>query len=178
MFELDTLFEFVLRTFKGVTIWLVIGLSLDASAAEYTGTVVGVTDGDTLKVMHDGVVTKTRLAEIDCPEKTQAFGVQATKFTTDIILGKDVRVVEVDTDRYGRTVALTFIPDGKCLNEELVRKGYAWCYTKYCKDARIFQMEQQARDQHVGLWDEAAPVEPAKFRLAQRGRHKLHRCAK
>lgn len=37
-----------------------------------------------------------------------------------------------DKDRYGRTVALVYIQDGGCLNQELVRNGFAWAYEQYC----------------------------------------------
>lgn len=38
-------------------------------AVSFTGKVVGVSDGDTIKVMHDGKAEKIRLNGIDCPEK-------------------------------------------------------------------------------------------------------------
>ena len=44
--------------------------------AEFTGKVVGVIDGDTIDVLHDGVAERVRLNGIDCPEKRQAFGTE------------------------------------------------------------------------------------------------------
>jgi len=46
----------------------------------FTGKVVGVSDGDTIKVMCDGRAVKVRLHGIDCPEKKQAFGTKAKNF--------------------------------------------------------------------------------------------------
>jgi endonuclease YncB( thermonuclease family) len=43
-------------------------------AADFTGRVVGISDGDTISVMHDGRAEKIRLSGIDCPEKKQPFG--------------------------------------------------------------------------------------------------------
>lgn len=40
----------------------------------YTGMVIGVSDGDTIKVLHEGRPLKIRLAQIDAPEKSQPFG--------------------------------------------------------------------------------------------------------
>ncbi len=38
---------------------------------------VGVSDGDTITVLHDGKGERIRLHGIDCPEKRQAFGKRA-----------------------------------------------------------------------------------------------------
>ena len=38
-------------------------------AYAFTGKVVGVTDGDTIKVIHDGKQVKIRLYGVDTPEK-------------------------------------------------------------------------------------------------------------
>jgi len=43
-------------------------------AADFTGRVVGVIDGDTLEVLHNNRPERIRLSGIDCPEKGQAFG--------------------------------------------------------------------------------------------------------
>jgi micrococcal nuclease len=37
----------------------------------FEGKVVGLSDGDTIKVLKDGEQVKFRLAAIDCPEKKQ-----------------------------------------------------------------------------------------------------------
>ena len=37
-------------------------------AADFSGRVVGVTDGDTISVMRDGRAVRVRLEGIDCPE--------------------------------------------------------------------------------------------------------------
>jgi hypothetical protein len=41
-----------------------VGIAYAASIASWTGEVVAVTDGDTIKVMRDGEAVKIRLAEI------------------------------------------------------------------------------------------------------------------
>jgi endonuclease YncB( thermonuclease family) len=45
--------------------------------------VVGITDGDSIKVMHNGKAERIRLSGIDCPEKKQPFGTRAKKFTSE-----------------------------------------------------------------------------------------------
>src|SRR5437773_3020072 len=88
--------------------------------ADFSGRVVGVSDGDTITVMHNGRGEKIRLHGIDCPEKRQAFGTKAKQFTSEHAFGKNVTIKVKDTDRYGRTVGEVTLPDGKSLNEELV----------------------------------------------------------
>ena len=111
-----------------VTLLTGIGLVLLSSpglAADFTGRVVGVSDGDTITVLHQGKPERIRLHGIDCPEKRQAFGNRAKQFTSTLVFSKTVTVQAVDRDRYGRTVGEVLLPDGRSLNRELVRAGFA-----------------------------------------------------
>ncbi len=65
----------MLRSHPIVSIPLFLCLLLLAShtlAADFTGRVVGVSDGDTITVLHNGKGERIRLHGIDCPEKRQA----------------------------------------------------------------------------------------------------------
>src|SRR5271157_4345740 len=79
----------------------------------FTGKVVAISDGDTIRVMHNGRAERIRLWGIDCPEKRQPFGTRATQFTGDLAFGKDVKVLVRDVDHYGRTVGEVILPDGR-----------------------------------------------------------------
>ena len=131
------------------------------------GTVIGISDGDTITVLTDDKVQyKIRLYGIDCPESHQDFGTRAKQFASDMIYKTRVTVETVTTDRYGRTVGIVHIA-GKSLNEELIRHGYAWVYPQYCKKpvcAAWNELEQQARASKIGLWSHANPVPPWEFR--------------
>lgn len=105
--------------------------AIPCTASEWQGKVVGVADGDTITVMHDGRGEKIRLYGVDCPEKNQNFGMKAKQFTSGMVFGKMVDVEPVVTDRYGRTVGLVKI-DGKYLSEEIIKAGLGWVYTRYC----------------------------------------------
>lgn len=142
-----------------------------AYAGSWTGRVVGVSDGDTLIVMRDQQSVKIRLAEIDCPEKVQPFGKAAKRFTSDLCFGKTVTVQAQSTDRYGRTIAHVFLPDGKNINTELVRAGLAWHYKQYSDDHSLADLELKARSAKVGLWVNGDPVAPWEWR---RGGRQVH----
>lgn len=79
----------------------------------FTGKVVGISDGDTISVMHKGKAQKVRLAGIDAPEKKQDFGNRAKQFTSDLVFGKIVEVREHDIDRYDRIVGEDYLPHGR-----------------------------------------------------------------
>jgi len=57
-------------------------------ATDFTGRVVGVIDGDSIRVMHDGKAEQIRLNGIDCPEKKQPAGTRAKQFTSGEVLGR------------------------------------------------------------------------------------------
>ena len=74
-------------------------------SADLSGSVVGVSDGDTFTLLtSDTQQVKIRLAEIDAPESDQPYGNKSKQKLSELILGKDVRVIVQTTDRYGRTV--------------------------------------------------------------------------
>ncbi|RYE21487.1 MAG: nuclease [Sphingobacteriales bacterium] len=127
--------------------------------------VVKIKDGDTIELLSSDFQNITvRLAGVDCPEKSQAFGQAAKQFTALLCFGKDVKMVVDSRDRYGRTVATILFDDNKNLNYELVKNGYAWEYKTYSKDPELGRLEQYARTNRLGLWQDANPVEPWNFR--------------
>ncbi len=132
--------------------------------ADFSGRVVGVSDGDTIKVMHNGKAEKIRLHGIDCPEKAQPFGTKAKEFTSAMVFGKAVTVQVIDMDRYGRTVADVILPDGRVLNRELITAGLAWWYKRYSQDKSLGLLEAEARAARRGLWADPHPVPPWEFR--------------
>jgi endonuclease YncB( thermonuclease family) len=106
---------------------------------------------------------------IDAPESKQPWGTRAKQFTGDLAVGKVVTVRVRDIDRYKRTVAEIILPDGRNLNQELVRAGMAWWYRQFAKgDTVLPELEREARAAKRGLWADPSPVPPWEWRQAQR----------
>lgn len=134
------------------------------------GKVVGVADGDTITVLENRTQYKIRLYGIDTPESHQDFGNRAKQFTSDLVFGKQVRVVKKDIDRYGRIVGMVYVGD-VCANEALIENGLAWVYRKYCKMeicGRWLELESMAIDGDIALWSHPNPVPPWEFRRKKR----------
>jgi endonuclease YncB( thermonuclease family) len=132
--------------------------------------VVGIADGDTITVLRDKEQVRIRLYGIDCPEGGQAFGKKAKQFTSEMVFGKVVEVDHIDTDRYGRIVALVRF-DGVLLNSALVQEGLAWVYNYYCTlpfCEEWFVLQLKAKDAKRGLWADPNPIPPWEYRREKR----------
>lgn len=135
-----------------------------ASANELTGTVVGISDGDTLTVLNaQKKQVKIRLAEIDAPESKQAFGTQSKQSLADLCFKKSVVVDDKGTDKYKRTLGRIKCA-GVDANAEQVKRGFAWAYRQYLTDQSIASLEESAKAAGLGLWADAAPTPPWEFR--------------
>lgn len=135
------------------------------------GQVVRVVDGDTIHVrVKTGKTEKVRLIGIDTPEvraPVEEYGKEASAFTKDLLLNKDVWL-ELDVehrDRYQRLLAYVWLREPQkgdraemaqhMANAIIIAGGYAnqltvppnVRYTQHFRD-----LEKQARNDHRGLW--------------------------
>lgn len=131
-----------------------------------SGKVIGVVAGDTLRLeTTTGKLFKVRLKEVDAPGSGQTFGRQARQFAEDLALGKRIEVKYETVDRYGRPIGEVILPDGRMLNKELVRHGFAWHYrVHYPVDESLRELEYQAWKKKVGLWVDPSAIPPWEFR--------------
>jgi endonuclease YncB( thermonuclease family) len=149
---------------KKLVLTLALLTPLPAFSTEWTGTVVGISDGDTLTVLNaEKHQVKIRLAEIDAPESKQAFGQKSKQSLSDICFKKSVVVDDHGTDRYKRTLGRIKC-DGVDANSEQVKRGMAWAYKKYLTDQSIADLEDTARASKTGLWADENPTPPWEFR--------------
>jgi endonuclease YncB( thermonuclease family) len=139
-------------------------------AADFTGLVVSVLDGDTIEVLHNNRAERIRLHGIDCPEKGQAYGTRAKQAASALVFGKEVTLQIYGKDKYGRTLANVVLPDGTNVNHELVKGGWCWWYRKYTLgNSELERLENEAREAKNGLWKDSAPVPPWVYRKTGRG---------
>ena len=143
-------------------------MAVGTANADFTGEVVGVTDGDTVTVLRDREPVKVRLTEIDAPERKQPFGQRSRQHLADLVFRKDVLVVERGKDRYGRTLGRLKL-GAVDANEEQIRSGMAWVYDKYVVDRSLYGLQDEAKRARRGLWADPEPVPPWEWRRSRRG---------
>ncbi len=117
-------------------------------------------DGDTV-VLVGG--ERVRYIGVDTPElhhprkPVQPYAREAMEFNRRLVEGKKVRL-ELDVeprDKYGRTLAYVFLEDGRFVNAELLKEGYAQLLTipPNVRYADLFVgLQKQAREAKRGLW--------------------------
>lgn len=142
--------------------------------AEDTGTVIRVVDGDTFCVDIESVKgdeekgTKIRIIGVDTPESVapSTYYKDNTKegaTVKDIVKSEikegDTLLIEYDVqknDKYGRTLAYLYFPDGTMVEEWLLNNGYAnvATYPPNVKYADHFQeLAHKAAVNKIGLWN-------------------------
>ena len=130
-----------------------------------------VVDGDTLIARSGGSRLNIRLACVDAPELKQEFGERSRSRLQQLTPEKSqVRVLVVDTDRYGRQVGVVF-GNGQDFNVNLqmVKEGYAAVYQQYlrnCPGSReeLISAEREAKINRRMMWSQTNPCLPWDFR--------------
>jgi len=132
-----------------------------AAANALTG-IAQVIDGDTISIND----TRIRLEGIDAPEASQtckrkwvgswSCGSAATAALAKLVAGRTITCESRGFDKYGRTLGICFA-DGRDVNAQMVRQGYAWAFVKY--SATYVKEEEAAKAEGVGIWQgEAIPA--------------------
>ncbi len=137
------------------------------SAYRGTALVTGVADGDTLYANVEGHSVRIRLAQIDAPEKAQAFGRRSEQSLRELVGKRQVELAWKSLDRYGRPVAQVSV-DRLDVNAEQVRRGFAWVFRRYSNDAALLALEAQAKSAGLGLWADPHPIPPWDWRANRR----------
>jgi micrococcal nuclease len=144
--------------------------------------VVFVCDGDTI-ILESG--ERIRYLGIDAPEvahekvKADCFGESAKKLNSDLVLHKEVSLHydgEV-VDRHGRFLAYVILPDGRCVNMELLRAGCACIFRTpqgFRRLEEFLSVIRGALGERKGMWGEC-PVKPAKSCAGNRASFVFHR---
>lgn len=142
------------------------------------GAVMRVVDGDTYIILINDTETRVRLIGVDTPEsvapdnyskENTSEGKDITDVVKDKIREDDILYIEYDvqeTDKYGRTLAYLYFPDGTMVQEWLLENGYAniATYPPNVKYAEHFkELAQTAAENKVGLWNGFFESEKIKY---------------
>ena len=145
-----------------------------AFAETYTARVVSIADGDTVTVLDaENRQHKIRLVGIDAPEKHQPYGNVSRMHLGKLVHQRTVTVETNKRDKYKRELGKVIL-DGKDINLEQIRAGYAWHYKKFMRDQSAVdresyaQAEDEARENRLGLWRDENPEPPWDFRHQSR----------
>lgn len=150
---------------RQITLVLLLFILSRAEAFAFTGEVVGVIDGDTIEVLHNGKAQRVRLHGIDCPEKGQPFGNNAKQASSALVFAQNVTLEVHGKDKYGRVLADVLLADGTNVNQELVKEGMCWWYRKYAPgDTFLEGLEHEAQMSQKGLWIDPVPIPPWEWR--------------
>ncbi|EEJ1463331.1 thermonuclease family protein [Salmonella enterica subsp. enterica] len=133
-------------------------------AAEIRGKVIRVIDGDTIDVLQDKTPVRIRLANIDAPEKKQAYGRWSANQLKGLVAAQPVTVTYTQTDRYGRIIGRVFTTNGTEASRFMVQSGAAWVYERYNADRALPELQREAQAHKRGLWADTNPVPPWKWR--------------
>lgn len=140
--------------------WLLL-LSTTAPAWECTADVLRVHDGDTLTLRCPERRFKLRLRGVDAPEYHQPQGAAARLALADKLSGQVLRVNSHAVDRYGRVIGDVWLADQE-LSMWMVTRGWAWCAPR--APATCKTLQEQARRQRFGLWQDENPEAPWAWR--------------
>jgi micrococcal nuclease len=141
--------------------------------------VVGVVDGDTIKVRINGVKTTVRIIGIDTPELHKpgfaqaCFAQPAASRMQSLVQSKPVRLqadpTQENVDRYGRLLRHVLLPDDRSVAGMLIREGFGREYTydaPYAGQSAYRAAQVAAKAAGAGLWTEcggfptAVPLPP------------------
>jgi endonuclease YncB( thermonuclease family) len=160
--------KFLSRFFLFLLFAQVISCGFDRSKVERSGKVVRVIDGDTYDILIGGEQVRVRMEGIDAPERGMDFYRVAKNRLGELCMDKVIRLSIKEKDRYGRTIAKGYLPDGRELGEEMVKAGLAWHFKKYSDDPKLKAAEEQARAAAIGIWSLTDPVAPWDHRSQKR----------
>lgn len=149
---------------------------------QIAGKVIHVDDGDTLVMLDtDGFKRIIRLSDIDAPEighgtsrPGQPYSAKATSYLKELTLGQAALATCFDIDGRKRddgTVRERYVcrvqVDGVNANMAMIDAGLAMAYRanrRYIRDVSTLPREDAARSARQGLWSQAHPIPPWRWR--------------
>ena len=137
----------------------------NVNAEEVTVELKKCVDGDTARFIINNEEKTTRFLAIDTPEvkhgknEAEPYGEKASEYTCKKLKNAKKIVLEYDdnsdkVDKYGRVLAWVFV-DGKLLQNELVKNGYAevkYLYGDYKYTSTLEKSLESAKKKKINMW--------------------------
>ena len=163
---------------------LVAGLAVAASFApahaaggqtQFTGLVMSVSDGDTLRALHPAAGTATvRLSDIDAPETShgrdrpgQAYSAQAKRKLMELVLSRVASFTCYEPDTRNNRLVCRAEVDGQDVADQLLAAGLVWPYLErpeFIRGKHTMRIYNEAKAARLGLWADKKPVAPWAWR--------------
>ena len=131
--------------------------------------------GEKVKIIrcHDGDTCTTdkgekiRSACVDAPELKQPFGKASRDHLREIIKDRPVKIDRINTDRFGRTIAILYISNrGKwqAVQSLQAHAGTVWAFDRFKRNCPIWHSIDRefkiAQSKKIGLFADRQAVEP------------------
>jgi micrococcal nuclease len=134
---------------------LVLACSLPVFATEITY----YYDGDTVKIKDQAYEYKLRITDIDAPERNQTYGKKSRRALMDFCAEADIYVAISGTDKYGRKLG-KLLCNQQDASMYMVKYGHAWFNNRYSMDYSLGLLQDEARNNKLGLWQSQQPTAP------------------
>ncbi len=136
----------------------------------YKAKVKRIIDGDTIEVeIRKDFKRVIRFFGIDCPEKTQKYGLVAKDKLSEILKGKEIDVFPVELGKYGREVSIVYV-NGTSVAEIMLKEGLCFASGDNHKLATTyFRLQEKSRVEKNGMWKEGNVENPAFYRRRKKG---------
>jgi micrococcal nuclease len=145
-------------TLAGIDIETTTTVTLPPPEIQVIGTVIGITDGDTIEVLLDGSAVDVRLLGINSPELSECWGEESMVELTNLIADKNVQLVEgaTDIDPFGRLLRYIYLEAGSgvtFINAALIETGHAIGLHDGSEfDVSFKEIEARAFQSGRGMW--------------------------
>jgi len=160
-----------------IVLILVAASALPLQAQQESASVLRVLDGETLKIDRNGQKELIKLIGLDVPKSKMhskaerdaiqsrqdfpsmtSMGIEAMQFLKRLVKSGDTVAIEFDVvtrDKEGMLLGYIYLPDGRMLNQEMLRAGYAYLAistpnVKY--QERLLQARAEAWKKGRGVW--------------------------
>jgi endonuclease YncB( thermonuclease family) len=114
---------------------------------------------------------KIRLACIDAPELKQPFGKASRDYLKEIIKDRAAKIDRINTDRFGRTIAILYINNGgkwQAVQSLQSKAGTVWAFDRFKRNCPLWHSInrefQIAQSKKIGLFADGQAIEPWKWR--------------